>query len=292
VRRCDFESSGLQLDPVLAPRRDKPSWAVSASSSTVEPALLNEAGINPLPTVSTNLSLFLVLTIFPFMFKLPSLNNLRLEDMSELATAHGNNVAEWAQIMLNYNKHGENTITLYNHLEDSDLFAHHLGARAGDLSPHINKHGPCLSAVSCTSSSHPDDYQTLLSSRGGAAIAAAILPPAPILQQVSITSSDETKDKNNMAVGYHTLLTIMICAEYDPESDVLSDLDFPAPTEAFKRVSMIATKDERVRALKQMLDTNNTMRGPGSEHNMLIMSGDSSPLPLSLVSTPKQRSRI
>ena len=35
----------------------------------------------------------------------------------------------------------------------------------------------------------------------------------------------------------------MICAEYDPESNVLSDLDFPAPTEAFKRVSMLVTKD-------------------------------------------------
>ena len=89
------------------------------------------------------------------------------------------------------------------------------------------------------SSSHPDDYQTLLSHLGGAASAAAILPPAPILQQVIITSSDKTKDKNNMAVGYHTLLTIMICAEYDPESNVLSDLDFPVPTEAFKRVSML-----------------------------------------------------
>jgi len=149
----------------------------------VEPVLLNEARIDPLPTVSTNLSLFLVPTIFPFTFKLPSLDNLRLEDMSELlAKSHGNNVAEWAQIMLNYNKHGENAITLYNYLEDSDLLARHLGTRAGDLSPHINKHGPCLSAVSCTSSSHPDDYQTLLSRLGGAAIAAAIIPPAPILR--------------------------------------------------------------------------------------------------------------
>jgi len=182
--------------PVLAPRRGKPSWAVSASSSTVEPVLLTEARIDPLPTVSTNLSLFLVPTIFRFTFKLPSLDNLRLEDMSELATAHGNNVAEWAQIMHNYNKHGENAITLYNHLEDIDLLARHLGARAGDLSPHINKHGPCLSAVSCTSSYHPDEYQTLLSCLGGAAISAAILPPAPILQQVIITSCDETKDKN------------------------------------------------------------------------------------------------
>ena len=47
---------------------------------------------------------------------------------------------------------------------------------------------------------------------GGAEIAAAILPLAPILKQVIITSSDEMKDKNNMAVEYHTLLTIMICA--------------------------------------------------------------------------------
>jgi len=198
--------------PVLAPRHDKPSWAVSASSSTVETVLLTEAEIDPLPTASTNLSLFLVPTIFPFTFKLPALNNLRLEDMSKPATAHGNNVAEWAQIMLNYSEHGENAITLYNHLEDIDLLARHLGARAGDLSPHINKHGPCLSAVLFTSSSHPDEYQTLLSRLGGAAIAAAILPPVHILQQVIITSSDETKDKNNMAFGHNTLLTIMICA--------------------------------------------------------------------------------
>jgi hypothetical protein len=243
-------------------------WNLSCST-------LNEAGIDPLPTVSTNLSNFLVPTIFPFTFELPVLDNLRLEDMSKLAAAHGDSVAEWAQLMLSYNKHGENAITLLcNYLEDSDLLACHLGARAGDLSPHINKHGPRLSAVSCTSSSHPDDYQTLLSRLGGAAIAAATLPPAPILQQVIITSSNETKNKNNMAVGYHTLLTIMICAEYDRESDVLSDLSFPVPTEAFKRVSMLATKDERVRALKQMLDTNNTMHGPGLEHNMLIMSQD------------------
>jgi len=262
--------------PVLAPHRDKPSWADSASSSTVEPALLTEAGIDPLPTVSTNLSLFLVPTICPFTFKLPSLDNLGLEDTSELATAHGNTVAEWAQIMLNYGKQRDNTIALYNYLEDNNLLVRHLGARAGDLSPHTNKHGPCLSAVSCTSSSHPDDYRTLFSRLGGAAIAAAILPPAPFLQQVIITSSDETKEKNNMAVGHHTLLTIMICARsrYDPESDVWSDLKFPAPTEAFKRVSELATKDECVHTLKNMLDTNNMLRVPGSEHNMLIMSRD------------------
>jgi len=88
--------------PVLAPHRNKPSWAVLASSSTVEPVLLTEARIDPLPTVSTNLSLFLVPIIFPFTFKLPSLYNLRLEDLSKLATARGDNVAEWAQIMLNY----------------------------------------------------------------------------------------------------------------------------------------------------------------------------------------------
>ena len=77
-----------------------------------------------------------------------------------------------------------------------------------------------------------------------------------------------------MAIGYNTLLNIMICAKYDPENDVLSDLGFPAPTAAFQRVSTHATRDERVRALKQMLDTNNMMRGPGSEHNILIMSRD------------------
>jgi hypothetical protein len=128
--------------------------------------------------------------------------------------------------------------------------------------------------VSCTSSSHPDNYRTLLSHLGGAANAAAILPPAPVLQQVIITSSEETKEKKNIAVGYHTLLTIMICAKYDPDSDVLSDLKFPAPTEAFKRVSKLATKDERVRALKNILDTNNALRVAGLEHNMLIMSRD------------------
>jgi hypothetical protein len=197
-----------------------------------------------------------------------------MDDMSELTTAHGNNVAEWATFMLTYSEHGESALALYDHLEGSDQLARHLGARAGDLSPHINKHGPRLSAVSCTSSSHPDEYQTLLSRLGGAATATAILPPTPAPQQVIITSSDEMKDKNNMAVGYNTLLTIMICAEHDPDSDVLSDLSFPEPTEAFKRVSTLATKDERVRALKQMLDTNNTLRGPGSEHNMLIMARD------------------
>jgi len=85
---------------------------VLASSSTVEIALLTEAGIDPLPTISTNLSLFLVPTICPFTFKLPSLDNLGPEDMSELAAAHGNVVVEWAQIVLNYGKQGENVITL------------------------------------------------------------------------------------------------------------------------------------------------------------------------------------
>jgi len=61
----------------------------------VKTVLLTEARIDTLPTVSTNQSLFLVVpTICPFTFKLPALDNLRLEDMSELATAHGNNVAE------------------------------------------------------------------------------------------------------------------------------------------------------------------------------------------------------
>ena len=62
--------------PVIAPRRDKTSWAISASSGKVEPGLLTEAGIDLLPTVSTNLSLFLVPLICPFTFKLPALNNL------------------------------------------------------------------------------------------------------------------------------------------------------------------------------------------------------------------------
>ena len=60
--------------PVIAPRHEKPFWAISASSSTIEASMLTEAGIDPLPTISTNLSLFLVPTICPFTFKLPSLN--------------------------------------------------------------------------------------------------------------------------------------------------------------------------------------------------------------------------
>ncbi len=196
--------------------------------------------------------------------------------MSDLAAAYGPTVAEWAQVMLLAHTQGNMAITLYNYLEGQDSLVRHLvGPRAGELSPqHINMHGPCLSAVSCTSSFHPDDYRTLLSRLGGAAIAAAILPPVPVHQQVIVTSSDETKEKNNMAVGYHTLLTIMICAKYDPDSDLLSDLKFPAPTEAFKLVSELATKDEHVCALKNMLDTNNALRVAGSEHNMLIMSRD------------------
>jgi hypothetical protein len=77
-----------------------------------------------------------------------------------------------------------------------------------------------------------------------------------------------------MATGYNTLINIMICAEYDPDSDVLSALKFPEPTEAFKRISELTTKDEHVGALKNMIDTNNSMRAPGSEHNMLVMMRD------------------
>ena len=242
--------------PVLAPRRDKPSWAISASSgSTIEASMLTEAGIDPLPTVSTNLSLFLVPTIYPFTFKLPSLDNLGFEDMSALTTAHGTIVAEWAHIMLLAHEKGAMALTLYNNLEGQDLHMRYIGPKAEELSLHINKHGPCLSAVSCTSSSHPDDYRTVLSRLGGEAIAAAILPPAPVFQHVVVTSSDETKEKNNMANGYNTLLAIMICAKHDPDSNALSALNFPVPTEAFKRVSELTTKDEHVRALKNILDT-------------------------------------
>ena len=53
-----------------------------------------------------------------------------------------------------------------------------------------------------------------------------------------------------MANGYNTLLAIMICVKYGPDSNVSSPLNFPVPTEAFKHVSKLTTKDERVRALK------------------------------------------
>ena len=116
--------------------------------------------------------------------------------MSKLAAAHGSNVVEWAQLVLNYGAQGENAIALYNHLEANDQLVRHLGARADDLSLHTNKHGPCLSVVPCTSSSQPDDYRTLLSRLGGAATAATIPPPAPAPQQFIITSNEETKEKN------------------------------------------------------------------------------------------------
>ena len=191
--------------PVLAPRRNKPSWAISASSGGItEASILTEAGIDPLPTVSTNLSLFLVPTICPFTFKLPSLDNLGFKDMSALAEAHGPIVAEWANIMLLAHTRGEMAHTLYNYLESQDQLARYIGTKAEELSLHINKHGPCLSAVSCTSSSHPDDYRTLLSRLGGEAIPVAILPPAPVLQHVIVTSGDETKEKNYMANGYRS----------------------------------------------------------------------------------------
>ncbi len=44
--------------PIISLRRKKPSWAISASGVTVEASLLTEAGIDPLPTISTNRSLF------------------------------------------------------------------------------------------------------------------------------------------------------------------------------------------------------------------------------------------
>jgi len=77
-----------------------------------------------------------------------------------------------------------------------------------------------------------------------------------------------------MATGYNTLLTILIYAEFDPDSNVLSALSFLEPTEAYKCVSKLTTKDECVLGLKNMMDTNNALCVPGSEHNMLIMSRD------------------
>jgi hypothetical protein len=106
--------------------------------------------------------------------------------------------------MLNYGAQGENAIALYNHLDTRDQLVRHLGARADDLSPHTNKHGPCLSAVPCTSSSHPDDYRTLLSRLGGAATIAAIPPPAapPPTDYNHIQRGDERKKHHGCWVPY------------------------------------------------------------------------------------------
>ncbi len=151
-----------------------------ASGATFEAELLTEAGIEPLPTVSSNLSIFLVLLIFPFTFQLPTLDNLGPEDMDDLSAAYGPVVVEWACTMLIARQQGSMALDLYNHLESQDFLTRYLGSRASDMSPYVNKQGPCLSAVSCTSSSHPEDYQTLLSRLGGAAITVAIPPLAPV----------------------------------------------------------------------------------------------------------------
>ena len=186
--------------PSLPLAAKKPSWAILACGVTDEASLLAEAVIDPLHTISTNLSLFLVPLICLFTFQLPTLDNLGPDDMSDLSMAHGPIIAEWARIMLLARKQGGMALALYNYLEGQDLLARHFGIRAGKVSLYINKQGPCLSAVS-TSSSHPDDYQTLLSRLGGAAIAAAILPPALVLQQVVITSGDETKERKKWPLG-------------------------------------------------------------------------------------------
>ena len=86
MRWCDFEWSGLQMDPHHCP------------------------GIDPPPTVSTNLSFFLVPSICPFTFELPTLNNLGKDDMSDLAMAYGSTVAEWAHVMLLAHNQGESSI--------------------------------------------------------------------------------------------------------------------------------------------------------------------------------------
>ncbi len=162
--------------------------------------------------------------------------------MDDLSAAYGPVVVKWARTMLVARQQGSMALDLYNHLESQDLLTGYLGSRASDVSPYVNKHGLCLLAVSCTSSSHPEDYQTLLSRLGGAAVTVAVPPPAPV-QQYVVQFSDKKKEINNMATGYNTLITIMICADYNPDSDVLSTLKFPEPTEAFKRVSKLTTKD-------------------------------------------------
>ena len=89
----------------------------------------------------------------------------------------------------------------------------------------------------------------------------------------------------------------MICVKYGPDSNVSSPLNFPVPTEAFKHVSKLTTKDERVRALK--IYWTPIMHCPflGQSttcwlcHKITTTWIPSSPLPLSLVSMPKQRSR-
>ncbi len=136
-----LSGSAFEWIPVLAPCRKKPHWALSASSGTVDAALLTKAGIDPLPAVSTNLSLFLVPTIYPFTFKLPTFDNIGPEDMSELAAAHGSDVVKWAQLMLNYGAQGENAIALYNHLDAKDQLVRHLGARADDCPKRVGSFG-------------------------------------------------------------------------------------------------------------------------------------------------------
>jgi len=92
----------------------KPSWAISASGVTVEASLLTEAAIDPLHTISTNMSLFLVPLICPFTFQLPALDNLGPDDMSDLSMAHGPIIAEWARIMLLARKQGGMALALSN----------------------------------------------------------------------------------------------------------------------------------------------------------------------------------
>ncbi len=259
--------------PVIAPRNQKLSWAISACGATFEAELLTEARIEPLPAVSSNLSIFLVPLICPFTFQLPALNNLGPKDMDDLSATYGPVLVEWSCTMLVAHQQGSMALDLYNHLKSQDLLTRYLGSRASDVSPYVNKQGLCLLAVSCMSSSHPDDYQTLLSRLGGAAVTVAVPLPVPVQQYVD-QSSNEKKEINNMATGYNTLITIMICAKYDPDSDVLSALKFLEPTEAFKCVSELTTKDECVHALKNMINTNNSMRAPGSEHNMLVIMQD------------------
>ena len=53
-----LSGAAFEWIPIISLRPKKPNWAIWASGATVEASLLTEAGVDPLPTVSTNRSLF------------------------------------------------------------------------------------------------------------------------------------------------------------------------------------------------------------------------------------------